>query len=63
MRYIRFSPNTVTIYFKEKNRFDYKNNYRRGKLDNFWLDNISKINYITLVILSYTLLGSKSRKI
>lgn len=45
----------------KKKGFDYKNNYGRGKLANFWLDNINKINYRTLVVLSYISLKLCSR--
>ena len=40
---IRFPPKAVTVYSGEKEQFDCKNNYRYGKLANFWLDNISNL--------------------
>ena len=50
---MRFMPKAVTVYSKEEEGFDCKNNHRHGKLANFWLDNISKINYKILIVLSY----------
>ena len=48
---VRFPPKTVTVCSGEKKGFDYKNNHGYDKSANFWLDNISKINYKMLVIL------------
>ena len=58
-----FLPKAITIYSRKKARFDYKNNYGYGKLANFQLNIISKINFKTLVIISYTLSKLRSRKI
>lgn len=41
IKYIRFLSKTVTIYIKEKIRFNYKKNYKHSKLANFRLDIIS----------------------
>lgn len=54
MRYMRFLPKAITVYSREKKIFNCKNNHKYGKLANFWLDNISKINCRTLIVLSYT---------
>lgn len=58
-----FLPNALTIYFKKKEEFNCKNNYGRNKLANFWLDNISKINYTMLIVFLYTLLKLSLKKI
>lgn len=63
MKYVTFLPKTITVYFREKERFDYKNNHGYSKLAYFRLDNINKINYRTLVVLSYTSLKLGSRKV
>ena len=63
MERVKFLPKVVTIYSREKKGFDYKNNHGYGKLPNFWLNNISKINSRMLVILSYISLGLGSKKI
>ena len=61
--YIKVLLNVITIYFRKIVRFNYKNNHGHNKLDNFGLNIISKINYKILIIISYTLLGFKLRKI
>lgn len=58
-----FSPNAVTICFKAKAELDCKNNYKCGKLANFWLVTINKINFKMLVVMLYTLSGLGSRKV
>ncbi len=58
-----FLLKVVTVYSGEKEEFDCKNNNGCGKAANFWLDNISKINYKTLVIVLYISSGLGSRKI
>lgn len=63
MSYMRFLPKAITVYFEEKERFECKNNYMCGKSANYRQDNISKINYRMLVVLSYTLSKLKLRKI
>lgn len=60
---MKFLFKSITIYFKEDKRFDYKNNQKYNKSVNFQLDNISKINYKMLVILSYILSKLMSRKV
>lgn len=60
---VRFPPKAVTVFSKEKEGFECKNNHGRGKWANFWLDNISKINCRMLVVLSYTSLGLGSKKV
>ena len=60
---MRFLPKVIIICSRKKAGFDCKNYHKRGKLDNFWLDIISKINYKTLVVMSYTSLGLGSKKI
>ena len=39
---MRFLPNIVTVYSKDKVEFDYKHNHGRSKSDNFRLDSIKK---------------------
>ncbi len=51
MRRVRFPPKAVTVCFGEKKRIDYKNNDGYDKSANFRLDNITKFNYKTLVVL------------
>ena len=60
---VRFLPKAVTICSREKKGFDCKNNHRCNKSANFRLDNISKINYRMLVVLSYISLGLELRKV
>lgn len=60
---MRFLLKVVTICFEEKEEFDYNKNHRHGKLANFRLDNISKIDYKMLVVLSYISSRLGSRKI
>ncbi len=47
---MRFLPKAVTVCSGEEKEFDCKNNHRYCKSANFWLDNISKFNYRTLVV-------------
>ena len=63
MGYMRFPSKVIIVCSGKKEKFDYNNNYGYSKSANFWLDNISKINYKTLVVLSYTLSGLRSKKI
>ena len=63
MKCVIFLPKVVTVYFREKTGFDCKYNHRYGKLANFWLDIINKINFKTLVVISYTSSGLRSRKL
>lgn len=51
MKCMTFLPKIVTIYFKEKIRFNYKLNYRRSKPANFCLDILNKINFKMLVVM------------
>lgn len=44
MGYMRFLLKTVIICSREKEIFNYKNNYGYNKRANFQLNNISKIN-------------------
>ncbi len=48
---VRFPPKAVTVCSGEEEEFDGKNNYGYGKSANFRLDNISKFNCRTLVVL------------
>ena len=63
MRRVRFLPKAITICSGEEEGFDCKNNHGCGILANFRLDNISKINCKTLVVLSYTSLSLGSRNV
>lgn len=63
MAHVRFLPKVLIIYFREKAIFDCKHNYKRSKSANFWLDSISKINCKRLVVMLYTLLGLRLKKI
>ena len=60
---VRFLSKAVTICSGEKEGFDCKNNHGRGKLANFWLDNINKMNCRMLVVLSYILSRFGLRKV
>ncbi len=51
MRRIKFLPKAVTVCFGEEKGFDCKNNHGCDKSANFQLDNISKFNCKTLVVL------------
>ena len=62
-RICELSAQGCNCLFQKKKRFDSINNHGRNKLANFRLDNISKINYRTLVVLSYILLELASRKV
>ena len=63
MRRVKFLAKTITVCSGEEEGFDCKNNYKCGKSTNFRLDNISKINYKMLVVLSYILSELGTRKI
>ena len=63
MWYMTFLPNAITVYSREKAEFDYKNNYRYGKLANFWLDTINKIKSKILIVMSYILSGLGLKKV
>lgn len=54
---MKFPPKAITIYSEEKVGFYCKNNPKCGKLANFRLDTISKINFKTLVVMLYSLQG------
>ena len=60
---VRFLSKVVTIWFREEEGFNCKNNHGRGKLANIRLDNISKANCRMIVVLSDTSLGLGSRKV
>lgn len=62
MEYMSFLPKAVTICSEKEEKFDYKNNHGYNKLANSRLDNISKINYRILVVLSYISSGLGLRK-
>lgn len=61
--HVRFLPKVLNVFFIEKKRFDCKNHHKRGKLADFQLNNIRKINCRILVVILYVLLGLKLRKI
>ena len=63
IRCVKFPFKAVTVYSKEEEEFNYKNNHDYSKSTNSWLDNISKINYKILVVLSYRLSRLGLRKI
>ncbi len=48
---VRFPPKAITIFSRKEEGFDCKNNRGCGKSANFQLDNISKFNCRTLVVL------------
>lgn len=50
MIYVRFISKVVIVYSGEEVGFDCKNNYGRGKSNNFWLNITDKINYKTLIV-------------
>ncbi len=51
MRRMRFPPKAITVCSGEEEGFDYKNNHGCGKSAKFRLDNISKFNCRTLIVL------------
>lgn len=53
----------IIVYFRKKKEFGYKNNYGYNKSANFCLNNISKINYKTLIVMLYILSELSLRKI
>lgn len=63
MIYMSFLSKVITVFFRNKPRYDYKNNHKCGILANFWLYIISKINCKTLVVMSYISLQLQSKKI
>ena len=63
MEYVRFLSKAIIICFGKKEKFDYKNNYKCGKLANFRLDNISKFNCRMLIVLLYILSRLRLKKI
>lgn len=56
-------PKAITIYTNEKASFDYKNTQKRCKLAIFQLDIISKVNFRSLIVISYTLLRLRLRNV
>ena len=60
---VRFLLKAVTVYSREKEGFNYKNNHGHGKSANFRLDNISKMNCRILVVWSYTSPDLASRNV
>lgn len=54
---------SITIYANEKALFNGKNSYWYSKSADFWLDIISKINCIVVVIISYMSLKLRSHKV
>lgn len=60
---MRFLPKVVSVYFKKEKRFDCKNNHRYSKSTNLQLNNIIKISYKILVIISHILLRLRLKKI
>ncbi len=51
MGHVRFPPKAVTVCSGEEEEFDCKNNHGCDKSAHFRLDNISKFNCRTLVVL------------
>ncbi len=51
MECVRFPPKAIIVWSREEEGFDYKNNYECSKSANFCLDNISKFNCRTLIVL------------
>ena len=60
---VKFLPKAVTVYSRKKEGFDCKNNHKHGKLANLRLNKDRKINYRTLIVLSYILSRLGLRKI
>lgn len=60
---IRFLPEVITVCFRKKAGFNYKNNYKYAKLANVWLNIISKKNSKIPIIILYILLRLGSRKL
>lgn len=51
---VKLLPKVVIVYFREEARFDYKNNHGCGKLANFALNIMRKINCKMLLVMLYT---------
>ena len=60
---MRFPLKAVTTCFKEKTKSNCKKNHKCGKLANYWLDIMSKMNFRMLVVILYALLTFGSKKI
>ncbi len=63
MSHVGFTPKSITVYTGEEAGFDCKNNHGRCKSAIFWLDTISKVNFRSLVLMSYTLSGLELRNV
>lgn len=63
MAFVRFLFKVSIVYFEEKIRFNSKNNYKYSKLANFLSNIIDKIDCKIQIVISYTLLGLRLKKI
>lgn len=63
IKHLKLPLKVIIFYSREKIRFNCKPNLKKDKLANFWLDIINKINYKILVVILYTSLELKSKKI
>lgn len=60
---MRFPPKALIVCPREQTGFDYMKNHECGKLANFWLKTISKINFKMRVVITYTFSELRSKKI
>lgn len=63
MLHVKFLSKFLSIYYREKTRFDGKNNHSSDNLANICLDISGKINCENLVVILYTSSRIRSRKI
>lgn len=61
--YVIFLCKVITVFFREKEKIEYRNNNIYGKMANFQLVNIGKINYRMLVVILYISLRLRLKKI
>lgn len=63
MAFVRLLLKVSIVYFEEKIRFNFKNNYKYSKMANFLSNIIHKIDCKTLIVILYTLLELRLKKI
>lgn len=60
---VKFPPKIVTIYSREEKGFNYQNNHRDSKSNNFQLDIIGKTKCKMRIVISYNSFGLRSKKV
>lgn len=60
---MQFRFKAVTICISEKIWLNCKKIYKHYKLANIQLNTVNKVNFRLIIVISYTLLGSKPRNV